>query len=963
MPGNSGGTSVGQVSLDLVLNQKKFDSQLKGVTNLAKKAGKIIAGAFAVKALAKLGSQCVELGSDLAEVQNVVDVAFPKMNKTIDQFASNAATKFGLSETMAKRYAGTLGSMAKAFGFSEKAAADMSTTLTGLAGDVASFYNIDQDAAYTKLKAVFSGETESLKDLGVVMTQTALDQYALANGFGKTTSKMTEQEKVALRYSFVQKQLADASGDFARTSDGWANQMRILNLQIDSLKANIGQGLINLFTPIIKVVNTLIGRLAVLAESFKAFTEMFSKKKTDGTDKTKKSVDAIADSAGAASDNVEGIGDAAKKAAKKAKSSLAVFDELKVMEQNDSSDSSSGSGSTEIPSVDFGSTAEAGDKSFKKFEKTLDKITGKAKQLFGIFKQGFSEGFKSDGLTKIGGYLDGIKNKAIGIFTDKGVLNSASSWADNVIYNWGRVSGSVASVATSIGTMLLGGIDKYLGENSEYIKDKIVNLFDLSKRSRDISGNFAVAVADIFTVFEGESAQQIVADLIDIFSTAFLEVNELATRFGTDLWDLITSPIINNSDKIKKSLENTLKPVSKVISEIKKFVENTFASINKSYSEHIEPAFNNMKQVLTDTFSTMLDAYNRYLAPVLDYLATEIGKLLNETIQPLASHVIDVIAKIVECVSQLLVFLQPVIDWIVKEAIEKISIVLVLLWKEFSKVINRIVKAIDSIVTVVEGVIDTISGAITGDWKKAWDGIKKIFVGIINGILNTLDLFIPGIADKFTSAVKRIKAVVTTLKKVFIDVWEGIKGVFGNVATWFEQKFTDAWTRVKNVFSAGGKIFDGIKDGIANTFKGIVNKLVDGINVIVEKPFSKINDMLNTIRGVEVLNVKPFSGLWGENPLPVPRIPHLAKGAVIPPKAPFLAMLGDQQHGTNIETPLDTMIQAFKTALAEEGVGGAGEVAVNVYLEGDARGLYKVVRTEAQKQKNRTGKPDPAFCR
>ena len=162
--------------------------------------------------------------------------------------------------------------MAKAFGFNEKAAYEMSTALTGLAGDVASFYNISQDEAYTKLKSVFTGETESLKDLGVVMTQSALDSYALANGFGKTTKAMSEGEKVALRYKFVQDQLALASGDFIRTSDGWANQVRVLKLQFDSLKATIGQGLINVLTPVIKVINTIIGKLMSLANAFRAFT-------------------------------------------------------------------------------------------------------------------------------------------------------------------------------------------------------------------------------------------------------------------------------------------------------------------------------------------------------------------------------------------------------------------------------------------------------------------------------------------------------------------------------------------------------------------------------------------------------------------------------------------------------------------------------------------------------------------
>ena len=167
------------------------------------------------------------MGSDLAEVQNVVDVAFPNMSSKIDEFAKSAASSFGLSETMAKNFTGLFGSMAQGFGYSEKAAYDMATTLTGLSGDVASFYNISQDEAFTRLKSVFTGETIALKSLGIVMTEAALDQYALANGFGRTVNQMSEAEKVMLRYSFVQDKLNFAAGDFARTSGSWANQVKI----------------------------------------------------------------------------------------------------------------------------------------------------------------------------------------------------------------------------------------------------------------------------------------------------------------------------------------------------------------------------------------------------------------------------------------------------------------------------------------------------------------------------------------------------------------------------------------------------------------------------------------------------------------------------------------------------------------------------------------------------------------
>ena len=186
----------------------------RSLRGLVKKIG----FAYLTKELISFGQSCIKLGSDLQEVQNIVDVVFSSMTSQVDKFAKSAAQNFGLSETMAKKYIGLYGSMAESFGFTESEAYKMSSALTGLAGDVASFYNITQDEAYIKLKSVFSGETETLKDLGIVMTQAALDQYALANGYGKTTDEMSEQEKVALRYKFVMDQLSNAQGDFARTS-------------------------------------------------------------------------------------------------------------------------------------------------------------------------------------------------------------------------------------------------------------------------------------------------------------------------------------------------------------------------------------------------------------------------------------------------------------------------------------------------------------------------------------------------------------------------------------------------------------------------------------------------------------------------------------------------------------------------------------------------------------------------
>lgn len=343
-------TNVGAVDFELLLNSNPFNKGLKnatntikssGIENSLKKIGKLAIAAFSVKAITNFGKECLNLGSDLAEVQNVVDVTFGSLNTEVNKFAENAIAQFGLGQTVTKKYVGTFGAMAKAFDFNNEAALAMSETLTGLTGDVASFYNLSSDEAYTKLKSVFTGETETLKDLGVVMTQNALDQYALANGYGKTTSKMSEQEKVALRYKFVLDKLNIANGDFARTSDSWANQTRVLSLRFNELKAALGQGFINIFTPIVKGINMVLSELQVLANAFKSFTEMIFG--NAGGDDGSGTISNVASDAMKASGAVSGIGDSAKKAAKDL-NNLASFDTAQILKKDDSDSSSSGSG-------------------------------------------------------------------------------------------------------------------------------------------------------------------------------------------------------------------------------------------------------------------------------------------------------------------------------------------------------------------------------------------------------------------------------------------------------------------------------------------------------------------------------------------------------------------------------------------------------------------------------------------
>lgn len=182
------------------------------------------------------------------------------------------------------------------------------------------------------------------------------------------------------------------------------------------------------------------------------------------------------------------------------------------------------------------------------------------------------------------------------------------------------------------------------------------------------------------------------------------------------------------------------------------------------------------------------------------------------------------------------------------------------------------------------------------------------------------------------------------------SAWEGIKNAFKSVPEWFQSKFRDAWQKVKDVFSTGGRIWSGIKEGIENTFRAVVNAIIRGMNTIIAMPFNKINSMLNTIRNAHFLGISPFQNLWGVNPLPVPQIPMLARGAVIPANRQFLAVLGDQRNGNNLEAPESLLRQ-----IVREEAGGAGS-RYEFIARLDRRTLFDEVITEAKLRKGQTGK-------
>lgn len=549
-------TSVGQIGLDLVVNQNQFNKQMVGVQSLAKKTGKILVASFGVKQLVKYSKQCIELASDLQEVQNVANVAFPNMTAQMNDFAKSAAANFGLSETMAKKYSSLYGTMAKQFGFTEKAAYEMGTTLTGLAGDVASFYNMSQDEAYTKLKSVFSGETETLKEIGVVMTQSALDAYALANGFGKTTKSMSEAEKVALRYAYVQSQLSAATGDFLRTSDSWANQTRLLKLNLQQLGTVIGGSFINAFKPLISTLNTVISKFTAFAQVVSdSLGKIFGWKYEDTGGGIASDLESGASSAGDILSGIDGAADSAKKL----KQQLRGIDELNVI--SSSKDSSSGGGG----SSGSGASSTSGqwvktDSIFKGYESELDSLEKLGEHISTKLRTSL-EKIKWDDVYKgaenfgtgLASFLNGlIEPETFGAVgkTVAGALNTAiksvlAFGKEFEFYEFGE------SIATGINdffkTFKAGDLAEGLSVWTSGILQSITGFID-HLETKEISDAF-------IDFFEGINYGQLLIDAIKLS----LSIAELPDKIAEGVGEALKEGI--NTEKIAKSFEDILKKV------------------------------------------------------------------------------------------------------------------------------------------------------------------------------------------------------------------------------------------------------------------------------------------------------------------------------------------------------------------------------------------------------------------
>lgn len=1116
--------SVGQVSLDLILNSQSFNNQINktaknagsvlenGIGKSVGKIGKLLAGAFAITQIAKFGKECLDLGSDLQEVQNVVDSTFTTMSEKVNEYASESITKLGMSETAYKKYIGTMGAMSKSFGFTEAKALEMSKSLTELTGDVASFYNLSHEEAYTKLKAVFTGETESLKDLGVVMTQTALDEFALANGFNKLTKDMTEQEKVSLRLAFIQKNLSIASGDFIRTQNGWANQTRILSQQFQALKTNIGQGLINAFTPVIKVINLLMTKLVKLSSMFSNFTKGIfgdAGSSTGAVSGISDTISGVTNEAGDASGAIEGIGDSAAETAKKVQKSFAGIDEITTLSKQPEDSGAGGVGDTGIG--DIGAGAEGATQEASGLEKQLSKIAKRLQGIKDIAKEGFKLGLDEtgfdDSITRIKKGLLNIKDLFKQIFDSK-VIKSMNGALDSFIGYISTLAGVLIGTGAALATGLIEGFVKFLDKNKNFLKEKILIIFNGLKEGFDSLTSITKTFGEIFSnAFKSDAFSTIISNLFTIFINPMITALSLLVQIWKDCLGVIDTYLTEHKTEIELVINNVLKVIADFTTIIADKITIICQKVQEFYEKYIKPnlgeiilivgkillgfvalkaiisilagittaitgfitaitgiktafslasagakifgsaftaltspvgivvvaiaaviaiiavmytkfestreavnslfnnikvAFENFKSGFMILFESIKQAYIEYVAPIIEQLKEKIMTCVNDTIVPLINKIIEFIGKLIEQISIIWkLWLAPFLGWLVNDVVSQLAPVIEILINLVFDLVSRIGTFIQGLMDILTGLIDFLIGVFSGDWERAWNGVKTFFEGIWTALTSFIGAIWDIIKNIFSQQISEISnfftVAWTNIKNFFITTWEAIKNFINITITTIKNIFETTFNAIKNVIetilntikNTISNIWNGIKDFIGNTIENIKEKITTGftnakngvINIftgmrnaiksifeslinIVKAPINGVIDLVNNaLNGINSISFDLPEMLGGGHVgFDLPNIPKLAEGGYVQKNKPQLAVIGDNKTQGEIITPENKMAEVFESVLEKyfgnlnnnTNTNNSNETIDNrIYLDGQE--FYRVMKEYSRKENGRTG--------
>lgn len=874
-------TNVGEIDLSLILNSDKFKSQLKNIDGQANtasskissslaKIGKAAIAAFSVTAIAKFGKECVSVASETANawiglnsILTGQGKSFQQAKSFINDYVSDGLVPLNNAVAAYKNLA--------LRGYSSD---QIKKTMNALKNSATfarqSTYSLG-DAVQTATEGLKNENSVVVDNAGVTKNVAKMwEDYA--KSIGTTRDKLTQEQKIQAEVNGILEETKFQSNDAAIYANTYSGKIAQLNTAFTNMKTAIGnviQPLAKLFVPMITAATNAVTKLFT---SLAGLLSLFGLK-ADSVETVSNGIGDMATNADKASDAVGSVGDSASKSAKKIKKSLAGWDEINKLDDNSDSSSGSGSGSGGSSggikeSLDVSSTVQ---EDTSVFTGLIEKV----KELASIFKEGFDAGFGDTNFDGILDHLLNIKNAIVDIWTDPDVLYSAQQWVDTCLYSLGQMTGAVARIGTNIAEFFVGSIDIYLEQYVDRIKTHICNMFDISSEDMALSGNFAQALGELSDVFKSDKAKQIGANIIAMFANPIMSANELCAKFAKDIKGILFQPIIDNVDKLKETFNNVLTPIQTVTGTLADAMTYVGDKWNEVYDNYISPFMESLKTGLSDTFSKFLDVYNEYVVPFMNNIADGLGSLWEEHLRPLVDKIGEFVGSIVTAIQTLWeMWLKPLIDWIIANIIPVLVPIFESIWNTIKNVFGSIADTIGGIIDTFKGLIDFIVGVFTGDWSKAWEGIKTFFTGIweaIKGFFETIWNALKGIVETYINIVKaQISTVLNAIKTIWENIWNGISGFVTTIWNAIKTAISNAINAIKsaistvfnNIKNTVSNIFNSIKNTASNIWNTIKNNIVNAVtnikNGIVntfQTAYNKITSIFNNIASF-------FTGVW-----------------------------------------------------------------------------------------------------
>lgn len=588
-------------------------------------------------------------------------------------------------------------------------------------------------------------------------------------------------------------------------------------------------------------------------------------------------------------------------AAKKAVGALAAFDELDVLNKNDSS---SGAGGAD-PSQMFEQVPV--DPTFKEW---LDSILGKLKPLLdylkklgSLFMEGFWDGlgdyeYRLD-IIKEG--LQKIKDALINIWTDPSVLEAAQNYIESLVYMLGSLAGSITSIALTLAAAFIGGLGDYMENNVDRIKNYIISMFNIGTEINNLLSGLFQSIAYIFEAFASESGIRFVSALIGSISDAFMGMTEVLLKLGRDILEIIITPITENEEEFRTALEGLLSAGANALEGFKQMIDNVFDNLNTVYDEHFKPFFDSIAQGLSTIVNSFLNVWNEHVSPILQEIGSRLSDLFSQYLSPFINSVVELLGNLGTVLKGLWEdIIVPFIDLLVTYVFPVIADL-------FDVCVTAIISGVEILLEIFTELINFINFLLE-QWNLDWDAAQTIFEGFWNYMkkaFNTLKDLLSG----FFETVKLLidgdwKGAWENAKKIFTTFKENIRGVVDSIKEFLQTFFDWVASMIEICITKIKAMGEAIGNGIGGLFGG-------GLSVSTQ--------MLETVQ------VQGY----------VQDIPHLATGSVIRGGNPFMAVLGDQPRGqTNIEAPLSTIEDAMRNVMADNSYSGGG-MTINLNYDGE----------------------------